>query len=203
MLYVCSVESDCDTLDCSPQGSSIHGILQARILEWVAISFSRGSSRPRDRTHVSCVFCTGRRVPYHLGIPYVSYSVLVQSLSPVRLFVTPWTAARQASLSFTISWNLLRLMSIELVMPPNHLILCCPLFLLPSVFPTIRVFSGELALRIRWPKYWSFSCSISPSSEYSRLICFRMDCFDLLAVQRLSRVFPSTASQRPLRFYCR
>ena len=111
-------------------------------------------------------------------------SVAVQSLSRVLLFVTPWTAAHQASLSFTVSWNLLKLMSIELVMPFNHLILCRPLLLLPSVFPSIRVFSNESVLHIRWPKYWSFSFSISPSNEYSGLISFRMDWFDLLAVQR-------------------
>ena len=96
--------------------------------------------------------------------------VVVQSLSPVRFFVIPRTAARQASLSFTISWSLLKLMSIESVMPSNHLILCCPFLLLPSVFPSIRVFSNESALHIRWPKYWSLSFSISPSSEYSGLI---------------------------------
>ena len=94
---------------------------------------------------------------------------------------TPWTAVRQASLSFTNSWSLLKLMSIELVMPSNHLILCCPLFLLPSILPSIRVFSNELALCIRWPKDWSFS--ISPSNEHSGLISFRMDWFDLFAVQ--------------------
>ena len=98
------------------------------------------------------------------------------------LFATPWTAARQASLSFTISRSLLKLMSIESVMPSNHLILCHPI-LLPSVFPSIRVFSNELTLHIRWPKYWSFSFSISPSNEYSGLVSFRMDWFDLLAVQ--------------------
>ena len=107
----------------------------------------------------------------------------VQSLSHVRLFATPWTAARQASLSFTISGSLLKPMSIESVMPSNHLIRCHPLLLLPSVFPSIRVFSNELALQIRWPKYWSFSFSISPSNEYSGLISFRMDWLDLLAVQ--------------------
>ena len=106
--------------------------------------------------------------------------VVVQLLSCVQLFVTPWTAACQASLSFTISQSLLKLMSIELVMPSNHLILCLPLLLLSSIFPRIRVFSNELALRIRWPKYWSFS--ISPSNEYSKLISFRIDWFDLLAV---------------------
>ena len=96
--------------------------------------------------------------------------------------MTPWTAACQASLSFTISWSLLKLMSIESVMPSNHLILCCPLLLLPSIFPSIRVFSSESALHIRWPKYWSFSFSISPSNEYSELISFRIDWFDRLAV---------------------
>ena len=107
----------------------------------------------------------------------------VQSLSCVRLFATPWTAAGQASLSITNSRGLLKLMSIESVMPSNHLILCCSLLLLPSVFPSNRVFSNESALCIRWPKYWSFSFSISPSNEHSGLICFRMDWLDLLAVQ--------------------
>ena len=111
------------------------------------------------------------------------YIVVVQLLSLVQLFVTPWNAARQASLSFTISWSLLKLMSIELVMPSNHLFLCHSLLLLPSVFYNIRVFSNELALHIRWPNYWSFSFSISPSNEYSGLISFRNDWFDLLAVQ--------------------
>ena len=106
-----------------------------------------------------------------------------QSLSRVRLFVTPWTATRQASLSITNSWSLLTLMSIESVMPSNHLILCHPLLLLPSIFPSIRVFSNESALPIRRPEYWSFSFSISPSNEYSGLISFRMDRSDLLSVQ--------------------
>ena len=97
----------------------------------------------------------------------------------------PWTAAHQASLSFTISRSLLRLMSIESVMPPNHLILCCPLLLLPSIFPRIRIFSSELALCIRWPKYWNFSFSTSSSNDYSGLISFRMDWLDLLAVQEI------------------
>jgi len=107
----------------------------------------------------------------------------VQSLSCVWLFVTPCTAACQTSLSITNSLSLLKLMSIELVRPSNYLILCCPLLLLPSIFPNTRVFSNELVLRIRWPKYWSFSFSISPSNEYSGLIFFRMDWLDLLAVQ--------------------
>ena len=107
----------------------------------------------------------------------------VQSLSHVQLFATPWTAARQASLSITNSWSLPKLISIESVMPSNHLILCHSLLLLPSVFPSIRVFSDESALHIRWPKYWSFSFNISPSNEYSGLISFRMDWLYLLAVQ--------------------
>ena len=108
---------------------------------------------------------------------------VVQSLNYVQLFVTPRTAARQASLSFTISWSLLKLMSMESVMPSNHLILYCPLLLLPSTFFNIGIFSNELALIIRWPNYWSFSFSNSPSHEYSGLISFRIDWFDLLAVQ--------------------
>ena len=108
----------------------------------------------------------------------------VQSLSRVQLFATPWTAARQASLSITNSQSSLRLMSIESVMPSSHLMLCHPLLLLSSIFPSIRVFSNESALHIRWPKYWSFSFKISPSNEHSGLISFRMDWLDLLAVQR-------------------
>ena len=107
----------------------------------------------------------------------------VQSLSCVQLFVTPWTAAHQVSLSITNSQSLLKFMSIKSVMPANHLILCRPLFLLPTIFPSIRVFSNESAARIRWPKYWSFSFSISPSNEHSGLISFKMDWLDLPAVQ--------------------
>ena len=107
----------------------------------------------------------------------------VQCLSCVQLFVTPWTAARQAFLTFTSSRSLLKLMSIESVMPSNHLILCRPLLLLPSIFPHIRVFSNKSALCIRWPTYWSFSFSMRPSNEYSGLISFSIDWFDLLAVQ--------------------
>ena len=107
----------------------------------------------------------------------------VQSLSHVQLFATPWTAALQASLSITNSRSLLKLMSIESVMPSNHLTLCRPLLLLCSIFPSIRVFFSESALHIRWPKYWSFSFSIRPSNEYSGLISFRMDWLDLLTVQ--------------------
>ena len=117
------------------------------------------------------------------GPHFQSFSQVVQSLSHVQLFVTPWTAAHQTSLSITNSRSLLKLMSIESVMPSNHLILCHPLRLLPSILPSIRVFSNESVLCIRWPKYWSFSFNISPSSEYSGLISFRMDWFDLLATQ--------------------
>ena len=125
------------------------------------------------------------RQEYWRGLPFpsppmstVQFSCLVVSDS-----ATPWTAARQASLSITNSRSLLKLMSIKLVMPSNHLILCCPLLLLPSTFPSIRVFSNESALCIRWPEYWRFSFSISPSNEYSGRISFRMDWFDLLAFQ--------------------
>ena len=114
---------------------------------------------------------------------YILTFVVVQSLNHVRLFATPWTAACQASLSFTISQSLLKLMSIESVIPSNHFILCLLLILLPSIFPSIRVFSSELALHLRWPKFWSFCFSISPSNGYSGLISFRVDWLDLFAVQ--------------------
>ena len=107
----------------------------------------------------------------------------VQSLSHVQLFMTSWTIARQASLSITNSWSLFKLIFIESVMPSNHLILCCPLLLLPSIFPSIRVFSNESAFHIRWPNYWSFSFDISPSNEHPGLISFRMGWLDLFAVQ--------------------
>ena len=133
----------------------------------------------------------GGRINYCVpGCPKASHShtetfvlVVVQLLGCAQLFVTPWTAANQDSLSFTISQSLLKLPSIESVMPSNHLTLCHLLFLLPSLFASIRVFSSEPVLHIRWPRYWSFSFSISPSSEYSGLISFRIDWFDLLVVQ--------------------
>ena len=120
----------------------------------------------------------------------------MQSLSHVQLFATPWPAARQGSLSITNSWNLLKHMSIKSMMPSNHLILCHPLLLPPSIFPSIRVFSNESVLPIRWPKYWSFSFSLSLSNEYSGLIAFRMDWLDLLAVKGLLRVFSNTTVQK-------
>ena len=124
----------------------------------------------------------------------------VQSLSHVWLFATPWTAARQSSPSITNSQSLLKFISIELVMPSNHLIFCCLSLLLPSVFPNIRVFSSESGLHIRWPKYWSFSLSIIPSKEYSGLFPFRMDWLIFLQSKGLSRVFSNTTIQKHLFF---
>ena len=120
----------------------------------------------------------------------------VQLLSHVQLFVTPWIAARQASLSITNSRSSLKLRSIESVMPSSHLILCCPRLLLPSIFPSIRVFSNESVLCIRWPKYWSFSFSIIPSNEYSGLISFRLTRWISLQSKGLSRVFTNTTVQK-------
>ena len=154
----------CHLTDYSPPGYSVHGIIQARILEWVAVPFSRGYSQPKIK-HMSPALQAD-------SLPSEPPVFVVQLLSCVWLFVTPWTAAHQASLSLTISQSLLKLISIELVITSNHLILCCPLFLLPSIFPRIRVFFNELALCICWPKYWSFSFNSSPSNEYSRLISF-------------------------------
>ena len=119
----------------------------------------------------------------------------VQSLSRVRLLATPWTAARKSSLSITNSWSLLKLTSIASVMPSNHLILCHPLLLLPSIFPSIRVFFSESVLCIRWPKYWSFIFNISPSNQYSGLISFRIDWFDLLAVQEIKSLLQHHSSK--------
>ena len=126
----------------------------------------------------------------------------VQSLSGVLLFTTPWTTAYQASLFITNSQSLLKLMSVKSVTPSNHLILCHPLLLPPSIFPSIRVFSSESVLCIRWPKYWSFSFSISPSNEYSRLISFRMDMLDLLAVQGTLKSLIQHHSSKALILWC-
>jgi len=149
----------CDPIDSSPLGSSVPGLLQARTLEWVAIKM--------DRELLLTMFS----------------SVQFRLLSCVQLFATPWTAACQASLSITNSWSSLKLTSIKSVMPSSHLILCRPLLLLPLIPPSIRVFSNESTLRMKWPKYWSFSFSIIPSKEIPGLISFRMDWLDLLAVQ--------------------
>ena len=129
-------------------------------------------------------------------VRHVNMVVVVQLLSCVKFFATPWTVACQAFLSFTISWSLLKLMSIESMMTSNHLILCHPLLLLPSIFPSIRVSSSESALHIRWLKYWSFTFSISPSNEYSGLISFRIDCIDFLDVQGTPKSLLQTTIQK-------
>ena len=149
-------------------------------LDFLAVHGTLKSLLQHHSLKASILWCSAVFI-VQLSHPYMFSSV--QSLHRVLLFVTPWTAAHQASLSVSNSWSLLKLMSIELVMPSNHLILCRPLLLLPSILPSIRVFSNEMVLCIRWPKYLSFSFSISPSNEYSGLISFRMDWLDLLAVQ--------------------
>ena len=184
-----------DPRDSSFPSSSIHGIFQARVLEWGAIAFSIVYLKCAKK--VLSVLITQKRKKlitvtqicllaiwwwwFHieeLACQYRRHSVQfssVQSLSRVRLFSTPWTTARHASLSITNSRSPPKPMSIESMMPSDHLILCHPLLLLPSIFPSIRVFSNESALRIRWPKYWNFSLNISPSNEHPGLISFRMD----------------------------
>ena len=138
----------------------------------------------------------------HMKTCSTSLPIVVQSLSHVQLIATPWTAAHQTSLSFTISWSLLKLRSFESVIPSNHLILCPLLLLLPSIFPNIGIFSSESALHIRWPKYWSFSFSISCSNEYSGLISFRIDRFDLLIVQGTLKSFLQDCSSKALVLRC-
>ena len=141
--------------------------------------------------------------PFSSSLPYhfVQFSS-IQQLSHVPLFATPWTAAHQASLSITNSQSLLKLTSIESVIQSNHLILYCPFHLLSSIFPSIRVFSNESVLCIRWPKYWSFSFSISPSNEYSGLISFTMDWFDLLVVQGILKSLPQHHSSKASILLC-
>ena len=192
----------CDPMNCSPPGSSVCGILQSRILEWVAMPSSRGSSPPRDQTHVSCISCIVGRF-FTREAQSVHQFSSVQSLSRVQLFATPWIAARQASLSITSSRSLLKLMPIESVMPSSHLILCRPLLLLPPIPPSIRVFSNESTLCLRWPEYWSFSFSISPSNEHpglnatiqkkkgKRKLMEVMDIFIILILVMFSWVYAS------------
>ena len=139
---------------------------------------------------------------FHSVIHFKIQFSSVQSLNHVQLFVTPWTAAPQASLSITNSQSLLKLMSIELVMPSNHHIFCRPLFLLPSIIPRIRVFSNDSPLRIWWPKYWSFSMNISPSNKHPRVISFRMDWLDLLAVQGTLKSLLQHHSSKALILQC-
>ena len=180
MLIFQSCPTLCEPMDYSLPGSSVHGILLVRKLEWLAMPSTRWSSQPRDQTQVSHI--TGSFFIFWAFREAHSIES-VQSLSCVQLFVTPWNAALQASLSITNSRSLPKLMSIESVTPLSHSILFCPFLLLPSIFPSTRVFSNESALRIRWPKYWNFSFNISPSSKHSGLISFSMDWLDLLAVQ--------------------
>ena len=140
------------------------------------------------------VYMLSRSLLMYLNLKSLCHHCCV--ISCVWLFVTPWTSARQTSLSFAISQSLRKFMSMELVIPSNHLILHHPLLLLPTIFPSIMVFSNESVLRIRWPKYWSFSFNIRPSNEHSGLISFRMDWLDLLAVQGVSKVFSNTTVQK-------
>ena len=157
------------------------------ILKFIQVQVCRSPSRPQNNS------------PWFDVLPS-RLSVIVQLLSCVRLFASPWTAARQASLSFTISWHLLKFTFIESMAPSNHLTLCFPLLLLASVFPSIMVFFNELTPWIRWSKYWSFSFSISPSNEYSGLISFRIDWFDLLAVQGTLKSLPQHHSSKAYQF---
>ena len=176
---------------CNPTDYTVHGILQSRILVWVAFPFSRGSSQPKYPS---------LQVDSLPAEPQAQFSS-VQSLSRVRLFATPWITEHQVSLSITNSRSLLKLMSIESVMPSSHFILCRLLVLLPPILPSIRVFSSESTLRMRWLKYWNFSFNISPSNEHPGQISFRMDWLDLLAVQgTLSRVFSNTTVQKHQHF---
>ena len=146
------------------------------------MSDSHTHTHKRARVHTHTVLCL---FPFRHPQPLMKFesSYLIQFSCSVQLFATPRTTAHQASLSITNSWSLLKLTSIAMVMPSNHLILCRPFLLLPSIFPSITVFSNESALHIRWPKYWSFSFNIRPSNEHPGLISFRMDWLDLLAVQ--------------------
>ena len=162
-----------DSLPAEPQGKPKDtGVGSWSLLQWIF---------PTQESNQGLLHC--KQILYQVIYQGSPKGPSVQSLSHVRLFATPWTAALHTSLIITNSWSLLKLMSIESVMPSNHLILCHPLLLLPSVFPSIRVFSNDSVVCIRWPKYWSFSFNITPSHEYSGLISFRMDWLDLLAVQ--------------------
>ena len=185
MLSRFSCVSLCNPVDRSPTGFSVHGILQVRILEWVAISSSKGSSWPRNQTHVSYVSCIG----FSFSSVTQSYSTLCNPMYcstpglPVHHQLPELTQTHVHWVGDTI----------------HHLILCCPLLLPPSIFPSIRVSSNESVLLIRWPKFWSFSFSISPSNEYSGLISFRMDLLDLFAVQgTLKSLLQHHSSKAPI-----
>ena len=181
----------CNTMDCNPPGSSVDRILQSRVLELVAISYYRASNLYLlclQHWKVDSLSLSHQRGSYH--------RISVQSVSLVSLFVTPWAAAYQASLSITNSRTLHKFLSMESLMPSNHLILCHPLLLLPSIFPSNRVFSSESALHIRWPEYWSFSFSIHPSNEYSGLISLGWTGWSSLQSKGLSRVFSNTTVEK-------
>ena len=180
-LFTHSFQTPCNLMDSSPSGSSVQGILQTRVLQWISMTSSRGSSWARDPTCISCVSCIAGGFFTCWAICSFQFSS-VQLLSCVWRFETSWITARQASLSITNFQGSLKLMSIESVMPSSHFILCHPLLLLSPIPPSIRVFSSESTLCTRWPKYWSFSFSISPSNEHPGLVSFRMDWLDLLAV---------------------
>ena len=173
------------------------GFTSRRPVNWLA-------EWPQERHSIwasasSSVILDGWCLSHLLELLWPPWDTSVQWLSHVWLFAAPWTAAHQASLSITNAQTLLKLMSLELVIPSSHLILCCPLFLLPSIFPRIRVFSNESVLCIRWPKYWSFTFNSSPSSEHSGLISFRMGWLDLLAVQEtLKNLFQHHNSKSPV-----
>ena len=185
LMHACLVIQSCSTL-CNPMDCSCQAPLSAGLFKqeyWNGLPFPPPRDLPDPGTEHVSPESSSLASGFLTTEPPGNFLIVVQSPSRVQLFVTPWTAAHQASLSFTISQSRLKLMSLESVMTSNHLILCCPLLLLPSIFPRIRIFSNESALCIRWPKYWSFSSSISPSNEYSRLISLRIDLFDVLAVQ--------------------
>ena len=179
-------------MDYSLPGLSVHRILQARTLEWAVISFSNPCLRIQNNL---CKYVALKELEHDFLLLKCVLSIVqfssVQSLSCVRLFATPWVTARQASLSITNPQSLLKLRPIESVMPSSHLIPCHPLLLLPPIPPSIRVFSNESTLRMRWPKYWSFSFSINPPSDHPGLISSRMDWLDLLAVQGALKSSPT------------
>ena len=191
-LQFISTAASYSVYECVCAGSCSWGRLSECWLS-AALCTQLGGSDPASRSWASCIFSCALRVPRsRVCASLCSASLLTLNCQTsccclvaesCLSFVTPWTAACQGSVSFTIPWSLLRFMSIELLMLSNHLILCCPLFLRPSIFPSIRVFFSESAFGIRWPKYWSFNFSISPSNEYSGLISFRIDWFDLLTDQ--------------------